>query len=460
MNRSYVSCQDSGRAYMQDNSSASSDSRARPNVFYGWWIVAAGGILNALAGGTYHSGLSVYFLPVTRDLGLNRAATSLAYGLARLEGGIVGPLAGYLVDRLGPRTIITIGGLLAGLGFFLLALTPNFTTFLLVYVGVLALGVHMGFNNGIMAAVNQWFIRRSGLAMSITTLSIAVGGAVVTPAIAFMVLHWGWRPAAVMSGAVIIAAVVPLSFVFRRSPESIGLLPDGDREPQSARGSQSGTGSPRFGRYYTAVDFTAKEALRTPTYWLLAAATGLRIAAPTGVFVHLVPLMVWKGQSEATGVFVVSFVAFTSIPLRVLLGWMGDKWAKQKIVGITVLLGSASLAVLLLSGEDLWQLLLFATLFAFSEGVDGLSWSLIGDLFGRSSFATLRGGVMAVSSFMSMGMPMFAGWIYDTSGSYYWALIPMMGMYLVAALLWWQLPRPRPPRRVLDSTLANASAGH
>ncbi|MDP7085830.1 MAG: MFS transporter, partial [Dehalococcoidia bacterium] len=92
-------------------------------------------------------------------LGLNRAATSLAYGLARLEGGIVGPLAGYLVDRLGPRTIITIGGLLAGLGFFLLALTPNFTTFLLVYVGVLALGVHMGFNNGIMAAVNQWFIR-------------------------------------------------------------------------------------------------------------------------------------------------------------------------------------------------------------------------------------------------------------------------------------------------------------
>jgi MFS family permease len=139
---------------------------------------------------------------------------------------------------------------------------------------------------------------------------------------------------------------------------------------------------------------------------------------------------------------------------------MGDKWAKQKIVGITVLLGSASLAILLLSGEDLWQLLLFATLFAFSEGVDGLSWSLIGDLFGRSSFATLRGGVMAVSSFMSMGMPVFAGWIYDTSGTYYWALIPMMGMYLVAALLFWQIPRPRAPRRVLDSTSVDASAGH
>ena len=136
---------------MQDRPSAASGPTARPRVFYGWWIVAAGGILNALAGGTYHSGLSVYFLPVTRDFGLNRAATSLAYGLARLEGGIVGPVTGYLVDRLGPRTMITVGGLIASLGFFLLALTPNFTTFLLVYVGVLALGVHVGFNNGIMA---------------------------------------------------------------------------------------------------------------------------------------------------------------------------------------------------------------------------------------------------------------------------------------------------------------------
>jgi MFS family permease len=428
-------------------------------VFYGWWIVAAGGVLNVLAGGTYHSGLSVYFLPVTRDFGLNRAATSLAYGLARLVGGIGGPPLGYLADRLGPRTVVAFGGVMAGLGFILLALTHNFNAFLLVYVAVLSVGVNAGFNHGIMAAVNQWFIRGSGLAMSIVTLSIAVGGAVVTPAIAFIVLHWGWRPAAVISGAVIIAAVVPLSIVIRRSPESMGLLPDGDRGPRSAHQSRSVTQSSQFGRYYTTADFTAREAFRTKTYWLLAAATGLRVAAPTGVFVHLVPLMVWKGQSEATGVFVVSFVAFTSIPLRVLLGWLGDKWAKQKIVGITVSLGAASLAMLLQSGGELWQLLIFAALFAFSEGVDGLSWSLVGDFFGRKSFATIRGGVGAVAGFMSMGMPVFAGWVYDTSGSYYSALIPMIGMYLMSALLFWQLPRPRPPSRVADPATGDASTG-
>ena len=423
----------------------------RKKIFYGWWIVAAGSILNALSGGTYQTGFSVYFLPVTRDFGLSRAATSLAYGLARMEGGFEGPLAGYLVDRLGPRTMIAIGGLLAGLGFILLAQTNSFTMFLVVYVGVLALGMNAGFNHGIMAAINQWFVRRKGLAMSITTTGMSIGGAVITPVIAAIVLNLGWRTGAVISGLVLIAVVVPTSVMIRRSPESMGLLPDGDSAPPAAAGgSLSDSGSIRFSRHITTVDFTAKEAFKTRAYWFLAMAMGIRIAAHSGVFVHLVPLMVWKGQSEALGAFVVSFVAFISIVLRVLLGWLGDKWAKQKIVGITMLVGALSLVILLLSSGALWQLLIFATLFACAEGVNGLSWSLLGDFFGRESFATLRGGITMVHSFMSMGVPVFAGWVYDTSGSYHWAMLPILGLYVMAALAFWYLPHAKPPKRVAD----------
>ncbi|MDP6228513.1 MAG: hypothetical protein QF714_12560, partial [Dehalococcoidia bacterium] len=108
---------------MRDSRQTTGSTRAGRKVFYGWWIVAVGCIFNTLAGGTYWTGFSVYFLPVTRDLKLSRATTSLAYGLARLEGGLEGPLVGYLVDRFGPRTMVVAGGALAGLGFMLLSRT-------------------------------------------------------------------------------------------------------------------------------------------------------------------------------------------------------------------------------------------------------------------------------------------------------------------------------------------------
>jgi MFS family permease len=169
--------------------------------------------------------------------------------------------------------------------------------------------------------------------------------------------------------------------------------------------------------------------------------------------------MVWKGQTEAIGAFVVSFVAFVSIILRILLGWLGDKWAKQKVVGITMVVGAISLVILLLSGGALWHLLIFSSLFAFAEGVNGVSWSLLGDFFGRKSFATLRGGITMVHSFMSMGVPVFAGWVFDTTGSYYWALLPILGLYLAAALAFWYLPHPSPPKRVSDPALEGAFTG-
>jgi cyanate permease len=294
--------------------------------------------------------------------------------------------------------------------------------------------------------------------MSISTLGMSVGGTVVTPAVALIVLNLGWRTGALISGLALLALVAPMSLLIRNSPESMGLLPDGDLTQPVPVKSVSGAPPRRFGRHYTTVDYTAKEAIKTRAYWLLALAMGLRISAHTGVFVHLVPLMVWKGQSEATGAFIVAFVAFITIPLRVFLGWIGDKWAKQKMVAITMAMGSVSLIILLFPGGSLLQLIIFALLFSIPEAVSGLAWSLIGDFFGRRYFATLRGGITTVYSFMSMGVPVFAGWVFDTSGSYYWAVIPIMAMYLAATILFWSLPRPRPPSRETDPATGDAKA--
>ena len=441
---------------MADRSTA---PRARRKVFFGWKIVAAGGVLNALAGGAYWTGFAVYFLPITRDFGLSRATTSLISSLGRLEGGFEGPLAGYLVDRLGPRKMVAFGGIMAGVGFILLGFTRSFAMFLLVYVGVLSVGMNAGFNHGIGAAINQWFVRRKGLAMSITYMGQSIGGSVITPAVAFIVLSQGWRTAAIVSGVIMVALTIPLSFVVRGSPESVGLLPDGDAVRSDVRGNVLTERTSRFSRHITTVDFTIKEAFRTRSFWLLTLAMGLRIAATSGTNVHLVPLVVWKGQSEATGAFVVAVVAFASIPLRVFLGWVGDKWAKQKMIGITMLLGAASMMILLLPGGGLWRLLVFAALFAFPEAVPGMAWSLVGDFYGRKSFATLRGVANAAGSFMSAGTPVYLGWRFDSTESYRDALIPVIALYVITALIFWNLPKAKLPKRVTDSIAVDAADG-
>ena len=129
-------------------------------MYYGWRIVAISAVSRFLQGGLYSNGLAVYFLPVSRDLGLSRAALSFAFALRSLESGFDGPLMGYLVDRFGPRFMVRIGVVLAGIGFILLAFTQNYLTFLLVFLAVLALGFSAGFTHPFMTVINQWFSRR------------------------------------------------------------------------------------------------------------------------------------------------------------------------------------------------------------------------------------------------------------------------------------------------------------
>src|SRR5881398_2192585 len=100
-------------------------------IFYGWWMVGIAAAIQFLAGGFYQLGFSVYFLPISRDLGLSRTALYLVFSLRSFEGGIDGPLVGYLVDHLGPRYMFRIGSVLTGLGFVVLAFTHDYLSFLL-----------------------------------------------------------------------------------------------------------------------------------------------------------------------------------------------------------------------------------------------------------------------------------------------------------------------------------------
>jgi MFS family permease len=415
-------------------------SQSPGRVFYGWWIVTIGCVQDAVKGGLFNTGFTLYFLPVLTELNLSRAATSLPFSLSRLEAALGAPFVGYLIDRFDVRVMLVAGTLLAGLGLILLSLTHSYLLFLLVFIGPLSFGFQAGFNQATLAVVAHWFRRKRGLAMAIVQTGQAIGGVLIFPLVALAVLKLGWRAAAVLSGFAVLT-LLPLVLLIRRSPESMGLLPDGDRSPRAVDiGLASVSGETK--------EFTTREALRTRTFWLLAAFHGLRNVPYAGVTVHLVPLMVWKGLDETGAAFYVGLTALATVVIRPLTGWLGDRRSKQAVGAVGVLLGAAGLVVLAYGDGAWWALVLFAVLFSFGDGVNSVTWALVGDVFGRTHFATIRGWISMFQSFASMPAAVYTGWIYDRTQSYTQALVAFVVCYGAAALVLWLMPYPsRPARR-------------
>ncbi len=416
----------------------------RAGLFYGWWIVIIGCIQDAVKGGTFNTSFSLYFLPVLTELHLSRAATSLPFSLAKLESAVQGPLVGYLIDKFDLRVMMVLGTILAGLGFVLLSFTHSYLSFVLVFMGLLSLGFQTGFNHASMAAVNHWFRRRRGLAMAIVQTGQAIGGVLIFPLVALAVLKLGWRDAALFSGIAVLATI-PLALLVRRSPESMGLLPDGER--RIAHDPPVVPMRP-VRRLRETQEFTAKEALRTPAFWLVSAFHALRNAPYAGVTVHLVPLLVWKGLDEHTAAFFVGLMAFSAIIVRPLTGWLGDRWSKQKIGALGVILGGLGLVVLQASNGAFWHMVFFAILFSFADGINSVTWALVGDFFGRKQFATIRGWVGLIQSLASTPAAVFTGWVYDQTQSYTYALIPFIIFYGLAALV---LCQASPPKTIKEA---------
>ena len=441
----------------------------RPNIFYGWWIVAVSVIADGLKHGSFNRGFTIYILPIRTELGIGVAAIALADMLGRLMGGIQGPVVGYLTDRYGPRVMLFFGAVASGLGFILLAFVHSYMLFILVFVGLLSLGFRSGYNNASVTAVNQWFRRRRSLAMSIVSVGNGLGGA-LAPLVALLAVTVGWRYGVFISGAIIIGVICPLSLLMRNNPERYGMLPDGDTPEEDAPGEEQtgrkqSVARTRARQAAVDLDFTAREAMRTPTYWLIILTVGFRNTVHSGVSFLLAPIMVWflqgSGREQTDSLLIASFfvmaLALSSVVFNPAVGFLGDRISKQKLSAVCMVAGCLALFTLLNQSGHLWQLLIFSVLLALSEGANPLAWAIMGDAFGRRAFATLRGWQHLPDQLMSMSTPVWMGYIFDHTQSYYLALLPLIVLYAAAAIGYWTLPRPRIPPRLRAREEARAA---
>jgi sugar phosphate permease len=410
-------------------------------IFYGWWILALGCVINAVGVGLFYNSFTVFFLPLKRDFAVSSAAISLLYGASRLEGGLEGPVVGYLIDRLGPRALIFIGSTMAGVGLILLTTVHSYWSFFFIYIFIVSLGNNAGFFHPTTTAVNSWFVRRRGIAFSCISASANVGGMIMAPLLSYIILYFGWRMGAITAGLIILAVALPAGRYIYRSPEDLGLYPDG--EPPRDHLPLPNP-SPSNGKSDT--EFTVRAALKTASYWILMAALSLRLFATVALNTHFIPILVWRGMDEMTGAFLVSLFAFSTILTCLAMGWMGDRWEKTFLCSLGIIPTIVSMIGLIFS-QATPLLYFFPIAMAITMGTAPLNWALIGDFFGRKSYATLRGilGVgYGLATFIS---PIYLGWIFDLTGSYTYGLVTLIIILAIPTLLFAFLRPPSPPAK-------------
>ena len=407
-------------------------------IFYGWHMVGLVSAIRIVGGGLHQFGFTVFFLPISQDLGISRAATSLAFSLSRAQGAIEAPLVGYLIDRYGPRPIIVTAVFLAGVGYILLSWVTSYTGFMVVYLGVICLAFIAGFVHSPMVVANSWFIRHRARAMTVVSAAVPIGGALISPLLAVGVASVGWRWAAFASGCIFLLVCLPLSFQLKRSPESMGLLPDGELAPANP---DSNSPADEATNNSAIADFTSRQAMKTWVFWLLVMSMTARVTCYSTATVHFIPLMVWKGLSEGAAATLLGAFASINLVAHFLLGWIADRVNKPKLLAACHLLPALALPPLFVD-SGYWQLLLFTTTFTLLDASFPIVWATVGDFFGRRHFATIRGMMSFFYMWGSFAGPVMAGAIYDHTQSYMTVLWILLGLLVFATLLVLFLIRP------------------
>jgi sugar phosphate permease len=414
-------------------------------IFYGWWIVAAGFGIEALVGALMFHAYGAYFVLLREEFGWSKTLLSAAFAMSRAESGLLGPVQGWLTDRFGPRALIRVGMVIFGVGFMLFSQIGSPVTFFVTFF-LMAVGSSLGGYLPVTVAIVNWFRHRRALALSVSATGMAAGGLFVQ-IVVLALSHFGWRWTAFASGVLVLAVGLPIARVIRHRPEPYGLQPDG-------ASSRSSTGAAaardRMGRRPSApaVDFTAREALRTRAFWLISIGHGTALLVVSAVMVHLIVHVTERlGYSLRQGAALVALMTVMQIAGQLTGGWAGDRWSKRLIAAGCMVAHAVGLVLLALANAT-WMVVAFAVLHGLAWGVRGpLMGALRADYFGSVAFGTISGFSSVILMFGMMGGPIIAGALADRTGTYRLGFMLLAALAGVGSVFFALATRPAPPPR-------------
>ena len=421
--------------------------QGRSGVFYGWWLVLITGIIMVIATVPLFHAMAVWSVALDRHFGWPKFQLGLALTLTRVESGLIGPLEGYLVDKVGTRRMVLIGLVILGGAWIFFSRVENLWMFYMAYV-LMAVGQGLGSWIPLMTMLNKWFVRRRSSAIGWANVVSRFGALLLVPAIAWAVAagpgRIGWQTTAFIIGVGILALAGPLAFLLRNDPKDYGATPDGvAQRPAAAVGS--GSSQPRQ------QELSAAEALRTPAFWLIAFGHGFTSMVILAIMTYLGLLMVDKGYTAQDAGWVVSAYTGVAMAFQLVGGYAGDRFSKRMALTFFTALQAGGVVVLVMA-ETLPMFYLFAVLFgAGFGGRNPLTVAIRADYFGTGSFGKILGFSTVPMNLLLLAASPFTGWMYDRNGSYDLAFLILAGLNVVGAFcfLFAVRPRPRDPSPVV-----------
>ncbi len=391
-----------------------------------WWLVILGCITHAANTGFAYFGMSAFFPSIEREFGWSRTAISGAFSLARVESGLLGPIEGYCVDRVGPSRIMYIGIVICTLGFISLSFVDSLPMLYVAVVLGIVLGSSLGYHMPISLLIAKIFHQRRSFAFGVFRMGPGLSGAIV-PLVGAMIVGWGWRSAAVMSGLMLLLVGLPIAYLINQIAEA--------EERDAERASAAYAATPFATRRSSDPQFTLKEALRLKTFWFLSVAMALRHMVTEGVSVHFVILLVDRGWSTEAASSLLGVSALIGAPTRIGMGWLGDLMDKRKlIIGLLMALSTS----VFFMGYTAVALIFTPCMIVYSlayGGLASLQEPIRADYFGTKAFATIQGVSRTVTTAGTFMGPIVAGFLYDVTHSYTLAFAMFAAVSLLSMVL-------------------------
>lgn len=418
----------------------------RHAFFYGWYIVGVGFLANVASSFALASTMSIFLKPLTSDLGVSRGVFSLLRSGEGIIAACIAPLIGTLVDRYGGRWLMVIGTAIVAVGYFLLTYVESFAQFVWIRLTLVTLGDSMMGYMVVNVIIAQWFTRYRGRALAISSMGVGFAKVCMPLVAASLILWLGWRHTWFAFGLITLGLlVVPALLIIRRTPEAMGLLPDGTEEATGVRvvpskkaaTADAGTGAQE-------VVWTRGEAARTTAFWLLVITFGISSIGVTGLNLHVYSYVTDLGYSAVIAATVMSIIASMQLASPLVWGLLADRIGARYAATLRFVIQGIGLAVAVLSGELVW---LYAGFLLYGIGLGGnmvLPDILWADYFGRHSLGKIRGMGLLISHFLAAIGPPFFGFLFDITRGYGLSFAIFGAVLVISALLSLML---KPPTR-------------
>jgi MFS family permease len=409
-------------------SSPSSDFAARTPFFYGWVIVPIASLALFVSGPGQTFTVALFVDHIMEDLALTRGQISSLYTAGSLSAAAIMVIVGRLLDRWGARTMLTAAGVFLGLAGVWMSQVDQPID---LYLGFAAIRT---FGQGSLtliptALVALWFIRLRGKATAIVSLGGALGQAVIPPTTLLLIAHLGWRNAWIALAFLVWGLLlIPVMIGIRRNPETVGLQPDGDKNPTDT--SLIETREVHCGD----TDWTLKEVIKTRSFWLLLFAASAQPLIGTGLVFHQVSIFAEKGLDATIATMTLTVMAVATMGGTLIAGFLTDRLPNRYVLALSqAMLILAMLWTFVLSVP--WEGVVYGVILGIGTGLYITTNSVVfPNYFGRKHLGTIRGIATATMVACAAIGPMPFGVLFDFIGSYTIAIICFLALPAACAL--------------------------